>query len=95
MSIGYYSDGRKESVDVLLENKIGVLADYYNVLCVCAGGNGDNIRTPYVEPMYPSDFEDCLSVTALDDDNYNCQWSDYNQSKDISAPGEEIVSTYN
>lgn len=95
MSIGYYSDGRKGSVDILLENKIGILADYYNVLCVCAGGNGDNIRTPYVEPMYPSDFENCLSVTALDDDNYNCQWSDYNQSKDISAPGEGIVSTYN
>lgn len=95
MSVGYYSDGTKGSVDVLLENKIGVLSDYYNVLCVCAGGNGDNIRTPYVEPMYPSDFEDCLSVTALDDDNYNCQWSDYNQSKDISAPGEGIVSTYN
>lgn len=95
MSVGYYSDGTKGSVDTLLENKIGVLKDYYNVLCVCAGGNGDNYRTPYVEPMYPSDFEDCLSVTALDANNYNCQWSDYNQSKDISAPGEEIVSTYN
>ncbi len=94
MSVGYYSDGTKGSIDTLLENKIKVLSDYYNVLCVCAGGNGDNVRTPYVEPMYPSDFEDCLSVTALDDDNYNCQWSDYNQSKDISAPGDEIVSTY-
>lgn len=94
MSVGYYSDGTKRSVDVLLENMIQIMADYYDVLCVSSGGNGDNLRTPYVEPMYPSDFENCLSVTALDDDNYNCQWSDYNQSKDISAPGAGIVSTY-
>lgn len=99
MSVGYYSNGTKGSIDVLLENKIGVLKDYYNVLCVCAGGNGDNYKTPYVNPMYPSDFEDCLSVTAIDDDKFNCEWSDYNQAKDISAPGggigKEIVSTFN
>lgn len=94
MSVGYYSDGTKSSVDYLLENMIGIMADYYDVLCVCSGGNGDNISTPYVEPMYPSDFDNCLSVTALDGNNFNCQWSDYNQSKDISAPGDGIVSTY-
>lgn len=94
MSVGYYSDGRKESVDILLENMIGIMADYYDVLCVCAGGNGDNVSTPYVDPMYPSDFENCLSVTALNKTGENSAWSDYNPSKDISAPGEDIVSTY-
>lgn len=94
MSVGYYSNGSKGSVDRLLENMIGIMADYYDVLCVCSGGNGDNRSTPYVAPMYPSDFEDCLSVTALDAENYNCRWSDYNAAKDISAPGEAIVSTY-
>lgn len=94
MSVGYYADGTKKSVDHLLESMIKIMADYYDVLCVCSGGNGDNRYTPYVKPMYPSDFGDCLSVTALDADNYNCRWSDYNESKDISAPGENIVSTY-
>lgn len=94
MSVGYYSDGTKGSVDILLENMINIMADYYDVLCVCSGGNGDDVKTPYVEPMYPSDFDNCLSVTSLDMEGFNSLWSDYNQSKDISAPGEKIISTY-
>ncbi len=93
MSVGYYSDGTKESVDILLENMIGIMADYYDVLCVCSGGNGDESTTPYVRPMYPSDFENCLSVTSLDMTGKDSVWSDYNPSKDISAPGEKIIST--
>lgn len=95
LSIGYYSDGTKGSVDILLENMIDIMADYYDVLCVASGGNGDEIETPNVEPMYPSDFDNCLSVTSLDMDNFNSLWSDFNQSKNISAPGEKIISTYN
>lgn len=95
MSVGYYTKGTAISVDHLLENAIGIMADYYDVLCVCSGGNGNSVtKEPYEKPMYPSDFEDCLSVTALDENNYNCSWSDYNESKDISAPGKNIVSTY-
>ena len=94
MSVGYYSDGTKGSVDILLENMINIMADYYDVLSVCSGGNGDDVSIPYVEPMYPADFDNCLAVTALDMENYNCPWSDYNQSKNISAPGDKIVSTY-
>ncbi|MDO4502235.1 MAG: S8 family serine peptidase [Coriobacteriia bacterium] len=64
----------------------------YNILCVCAGGNGRNgvARTDY---MYPSDYESCLAVTSVRADGCNSKFSDYNMAKDISAPGEKLLST--
>lgn len=97
MSIGYYPAdyrGGMSSEDYLLGDTIKMMADYYDVLCVCSGGNGDRVGNPRTDEIYPSDFEECLSVTALDTDDGNCEWSDYNQAKDISAPGEGIGSTY-
>lgn len=94
LSVGTYSTGTNET-DVLVENQISTLAQDYNVLCVCAGGNGDEVtRKPKTDPLYPSDFDVCLSVTSLDKNGNNSAWSDYNLSKDISAPGEEILSTW-
>lgn len=93
ISSGYYSSGTG-GVDLLCEDAIDTLADDYNVLTVCSGGNGDGISKPRVDPMYPSDFDSCLSVTALDKSGKDCAWSDYNVWKDISAPGEGILSTY-
>lgn len=92
LSVGVYSSGTGQE-DVLIEDQIIKLANDYNVLCVCAGGNGDESKNPITTPMYPSDFDACLSVTALDKDGNNCTWSDYNMYKDISAPGLSIVST--
>lgn len=92
LSVGTYFN---EGTDVVLENQIDKLADEYNVLCVCAGGNGDEMtRQPLTDPLYPADFDACLSVTSLDKDGNNSTWSDYNMQKDISAPGESILSTY-
>lgn len=57
------------------------------IAVVCAGGNlgrTDNI--------YPADFDECISVTALNADGTNISWSDYNLQKDISAPGASILS---
>lgn len=94
LSVGTYSTGTNET-DVLVENQISTLAQDYNVLCVCAGGNGDEVtKEPKTEPLYPSDFDVCLSVTSLDKEGNDSTWSDYNSSKDISAPGEEILSTW-
>ena len=93
ISAGYYSSGT-EDVDLLLETEIEKLTGEYGILCVCAGGNGDGRSMAYTEPMYPSDFDACFSVTALDSKGNNCVWSDYNSAKDISAPGSSIVSTY-
>ena len=66
------------------------------ILTVCAGGNGDyTTNKPYTQAMYPSDFENVMSVTALEPDGSNATWSDYNAAKDISAPGVDIFSCYN
>lgn len=66
------------------------------ILTVCAGGNGDyTTNKPYTQAMYPSDFENVMSVTALEPDGSNASWSDYNAAKDISAPGVDIFSCYN
>ena len=94
LSVGTYSSGTDDT-DILIENQISTLAEKYNILCVCAGGNGDAVtRKPLTTPLYPSDFDVCLSVTSLDKYGNNSSWSDYNMSKDISAPGENIFSTW-
>lgn len=95
MSTGYYATSDSFYADFMLETYLKDLAYGYNVLTVCAGGNGDSVGTPYTISMYPSDFDVCLSVTALNKSGYNCSWSDFNAAKDISAPGEYIYSTYN
>ncbi len=93
MSVGGY--GTQGADDKALEEKINHFRDDYKVLTVCAGGNGDSLGRPYTIASYPSDYEACLSVTALSKSGDDMYWSDYNEAKDISAPGEEIYSTYN
>jgi putative cell wall-binding protein len=99
MSLGGY--GAPSAYDLLLQGSISEAREDYDILTVCAGGNGyqdssdpSRYGQPRTEPMYPSDFAECLSVTALDAYGCNVLWSDYNASKDISAPGSSILSTY-
>lgn len=66
----------------------------HGILSVCSGGNGDG-KEPYTDPVIPGDYDECVSVTALKEDGTNIHWSDYNQHKDISAPGSYIWSTFN
>ncbi|RGD75514.1 S8 family serine peptidase [Anaerofustis stercorihominis] len=104
MSLGGYgyeydSDG-KVNLDLLLKSRID---DAYNksnnsILTVCAAGNGDDINGyPYYS--YPSDFPNSYSVVALQyDSNGNptrAKYSDYNEYKDIAAPGSNINSLSN
>lgn len=93
--MGYYATSDSFMTDYALETQLEDLAYGFNILSVCAGGNGDSRGTPYTIAHYPSDFDVCLSVTALNRNGSNCSWSDYNMAKDISAPGENIYSTYN
>ncbi len=94
MSLGYYPVTSQEgSEDLSLKQAIASLRSL-GVLSVCAGGNGEN-GTPRTDVMYPSDFEECLSVTSLTKDLKDSTWSDYNPYKDISAPGEGMISTWN
>ena len=89
ISMGSYQDSVN---DELLKRVIGKARYDYGIATVCAGGNGDNMK-PYTAPSYPSDFEDCIAVTALEPNGANVPWSDYNEHKDISAPGRNIWST--
>jgi len=59
------------------------------VVCVAAAGN-DNTSTP----CYPSDYDSVISVIATTSSDTKASWSNYGSAKDISAPGEYIVSTY-
>ena len=90
MSLGGYGDAFSE--DDLLHSYISDAREDYGIVIVCAGGNGSNGR-PQTEPIYPADYEECISVTGLEKDGTNLTYSDYNAYKDISAPGQGILST--
>ena len=90
MSLGGYGDAF--SNDATLRETIHEARYSYGILTVCAGGNGKNGQ-PMTEPCYPADYDDCVSVTALEADGTNISWSDYNAEKDISAPGRSIWTT--
>ncbi len=89
ISLGSYSEAWKDSA---VRSAIRELRDSYEVLTVCAGGNGKG--PSMTSPIYPGDFDECFCVTALDPHGYNMPWYDYNEYKDISAPGDEILSTW-
>lgn len=91
LSLGYYGS---DSNDRLLRETIRDARDNYRIATVCAAGNGNKVDTPKTENIYPADFEECIAVTALTPTGSNVVFSDYNQAKDISAPGASIWSTY-
>ncbi len=88
MSLGGYG-----MADQLLYKVIKEAKDK-NIITVCAGGNGDDEGNPYTEAIYPGDYDECVSVVALDSNNVRGTWCDYNEYKDISAPGLYIWSTW-
>ena len=90
MSLGSY--GREDGDDVV-ESSIKEMREKHDVLTCAAGGNGDSYGNPRTDYSWPSDYDQCLSVTALDRNGNNAYWSDYNKAKDISAPGVDIFST--
>lgn len=92
LSLGAY--GQSFDSDGALRAVIREARNDHGILSVCSGGNGDSRSKPYTDPVYPGDYDECVSVTALEQDGTNIPWSDYNQYKDISAPGASVWSTY-
>lgn len=91
MSLGSYGSSLN---DEALHSAITTARNDYGIVTVCAGGNGNQkTGTPRTDHMYPADFDECVAVTALTAQGKNIVWSDYNASKDISAPGQSICST--
>lgn len=92
MSLGGY--GTLDSSDYLLQERIATAKDN-DIVTVAAGGNGDDYGNPITSSSWPSDFEDCIAVTALSTDGVSpTTWCDYNSAKDICAPGMYLYSTY-
>ncbi len=69
-----------------------VSAKNAGIVTVCSGGNGKDGK-PRTDNIYPADFDECVAVTALNTNNTNCYWSDYNKKKNISAPGLLVTTT--
>lgn len=91
LSLGTYK--AEAMADGILRGLIAIMRDDYGVVTVCAGGNGDKTGHPITDPLYPADYPECVSVTALKADGANVSWSDYNRYKDISAPGAAMLTT--
>lgn len=93
MSLGAYGSSLNDDA---LHSSIATARDDYGIVTVCAGGNGNQATgKPNTKHMYPADFDECVAVTALTSKGENIVWSDYNPSKDVSAPGQLIYSTSN
>ncbi len=85
MSLGFL--GAKGYYDKLLETAINSAANK-GVVTVCSAGN-ENSGAQH----YPSDFEACIAVMATDSNDKRASYSNYGDTKDISAPGTSIYST--
>ncbi len=88
LSLGIYN-----AADRVLEQKINQ-ARSKGILTVCAGGNGDSNKQGQAWPVYPSDFEACIAVVPIDQNDQRPTWADYNAQKDIAAPGIRMWSTF-
>jgi len=82
LSLGSYNE---VDFDPLFRQKI-IEARNKGIVTVCAGGNGQG-GIGVTVPIYPSDWPEVLSVTAVDINSDHAIYSDFNSLKDISAPG--------
>ena len=84
MSLGGYDNSSAD--DVAFQQRISKAKDC-GIISICAGGNGDGYGNPLTAHSYPSDYDDCLAVTALSTDGKTpTTWCDYNNAKDICSP---------
>lgn len=90
MSLGSYENN---GLDAMLHKCIKHMYKEHGIVSVCAGGNGIN-GVPQTSKCIPADWSECVSVTSLAANGTDSTWSDSNRYKDISAPGELILSTY-
>ena len=92
--------------DKILNERINQMNDEYNIVTVCAAGNNgaSNSSDHYdsskkaSNKISPGDDDKAVSVTAIREQNYDTDparlgISDFNEYKDIAAPGEDIYTT--
>ncbi len=88
MSLGALWEQETSGADQALLDAIDE-ADRAGILTVCAAGN-DEYELPYKN--WPSDYETCVSVVALEKNDRRASFSNYGPEKDIAAPGSAIYS---
>ena len=81
-------DGMDEQTDRALRERLEA-AYQSGAAIVCSAGNDHSTAN-----QYPSDYERCIGVIATDQNNKRTSFSNYGPQKDLSAPGQSIVSTY-
>lgn len=74
-----YDNYLKEAVDYAIRK---------GCIIVAAAGNRGSYR-----PTYPAAFEGVIAVTAVDENNQLCNFSNFGRYIDIAAPGLDIYST--
>ncbi|GAB4335524.1 MAG: hypothetical protein Kow0037_15530 [Calditrichia bacterium] len=76
---------------IVVQNAINLAHDTYNAIIVAAAGN-DNVNLQN-QHHYPSDYNNVISVAALNNNDTKASFSNYGPTVDISAPGVNIWST--
>lgn len=84
LSLGMYTS------DAMLKSKVKEIGTKKCTI-VAAAGNDDVAAVPYAN--YPSDYAECIGVIATTKNKKRASFSNYGSSKDISAPGADILST--
>ncbi|MFZ0389799.1 MAG: S8 family serine peptidase [Calditrichia bacterium] len=75
----------------ITQSAINLVHDTYGAIVVAAAGN-DNVNLNNSH-HYPSDYNNVISVAALNSGDTKASFSNYGSSVDISAPGVNIWST--
>lgn len=73
-----------------LQEAINKMYNDYGVITVASAGNSGAHGSISNAPCYPSDFDNVLSVQAIDDDSSYATFSSWNKNKDIAACGVSV-----
>ncbi len=81
---------KKGDSDIIHE---AVIAAYEADITVvaAAGNNGENLAD---STYSPASFPEVICTVAIDSTKYKASYSNWNSTKDLSAPGTDILSTY-
>ena len=73
-----------------LQDAINKMYKDYGVVTVASAGNNGSYGAISNAPSYPSDFDNVLSVQAVNDDYTYAGFSSWNKNKDIAACGVAV-----
>lgn len=87
LSLGGYGSGTAGATDRAFRDSVSEAVNERGMAVVASGGN-ENTSTL----SWPADWDEVVSVTSVDATFADRAWfSDYNECKDLAAPGEDIL----